>query len=72
VALEYTLKKPDEEDESGIRRPRFLKRTEGRLKVESITDKHGQNKPPGALTARLQTLRHDGGYWLDTGVLGDY
>ena len=71
VTLEYTLKEPEAEDESAFRRPRFLKRTEGLLKVQSITDKQGQNQPPGALTARLQTLRHDGGYWLDTGVLGD-
>ena len=69
VTLEYTLKEPETAEESGPKPQRLLKRTEGRLKVLDITDKQGGGRN-GALAARLQTLRHDDGYWLDTGVLG--
>ena len=71
VALEYILKAAEGEDESEIRRPRFLKRTEGLLKIDSIKDKAGNSMPDNNIIVRLQTLRHDAGYWLDTGVLGD-
>jgi len=71
LELKYTLEEPEEEDAGRLRPQRLVKRTEGRLSVESIVDKTGQPVPENRITARLQTLRHDGGYWLDTGVLGD-
>jgi hypothetical protein len=71
LEVQYTLTKPEEEEAGGPRPQGFLKRTEGRLSVLSIVDKAGQSVPENRITVRLQTLRHDGGYWLDTGVLGD-
>jgi len=71
VKLEYSLREFEEQDEAP-RRKKALRRTEGSLKVLSITDKFDQPLPNSTLAARLQTLRNDEGYWLDTGVLDEY
>ncbi|MDR1920553.1 MAG: virulence factor SrfB, partial [Candidatus Adiutrix sp.] len=70
VSIEYSLKEAGEPDEAP-RPPGRLRRAEGVLKVLSVVDKNGKGNalPPGKLTARLQTLRRDDGYWLDTGAL---
>jgi hypothetical protein len=41
------------------------------LNILSIADQFGNNLDANALNVRLQTLRHDDGYWLDTGFLDD-
>ena len=45
------------------------RRTEGRLEVGQVLDRFGEEVKGKPLRVRLQTLRHDEGYWLDTGVL---
>jgi hypothetical protein len=47
----------------------LLQRTEGTLKVSSVTDRRGGQVNKSDVTVRLQTLRSDSGYWLDTGAL---
>ncbi len=70
VKLEYALEKAEDEAEAGPRpAARQLRRTEGKLTINSIADKFGQTVNKSALNVRLQTLRNDDGYWLDTGVL---
>ncbi|MDR2142047.1 MAG: virulence factor SrfB [Deltaproteobacteria bacterium] len=68
VTIELTMAELDEESEQGRKSP-LIKRTEGALKVISVSDKDGQPLPPGTVVVRLQTLRDDRGYWLDTGAL---
>ncbi|MDR1871421.1 MAG: virulence factor SrfB [Deltaproteobacteria bacterium] len=68
VTVEFTM--AEREDEEEIRRPSpIIKRTEGTLKVISVSDRGGQGLAPGTVVIRLQTLRDDSGYWLDTGTL---
>ncbi|MDR1577326.1 MAG: virulence factor SrfB [Deltaproteobacteria bacterium] len=68
VTIELIMVEVDETAEYQ-RKSAFIKRTEGTLKVVSVTDKNGQGLPPGTVVVRLQTLRSDSGYWLDTGAL---
>ncbi|MDR1395655.1 MAG: virulence factor SrfB [Deltaproteobacteria bacterium] len=68
VGIEFTMAEQDE-DEAVSRKSTILKRTEGTLRIISVSDKNGQGLPPGTVVIRLQTLRDDTGYWLDTGAL---
>ncbi|MDR1086407.1 MAG: virulence factor SrfB [Deltaproteobacteria bacterium] len=68
VSLELTVPELEEEPEKSSRST-ILKRTEGIIRVTSVSDKNGQGLPPGTVVIRLQTLGDDSGYWLDTGVL---
>jgi hypothetical protein len=68
VTIELTMAEVEDEELNNRRGP-FIKRTEGSLRVVSIFDKNGQGLPPGTVVVRLQTLRNDSGYWLDTGAL---
>ena len=43
-------------------------RDEGLLSIENIEAKDGANARPQDLELRLQTMRSEEGYWLDTGV----
>jgi hypothetical protein len=58
-----------EEDEGRPKTSSMIKRTEGSLKVISVSDKTGQGLSFETVVFRLQTLRDDNGYWLDTGAL---
>jgi hypothetical protein len=61
-----------EEDDQAVKKPAMIKRTEGHLRVLSVVDKIGQSHPPNLIAIRLQTLRNDSGYWLDTGDLESF
>ena len=47
------------------------KRSEGEFSIVSITDEKGNSVNPRDLEIRLQTLKLDEGYWLDTGIVTD-
>ncbi|MDR2422993.1 MAG: virulence factor SrfB [Deltaproteobacteria bacterium] len=68
VSIEFTMAEQDEEEGRSKKSP-IIRRTEGTLKVASVTDKTGQSLAHGTVIIRLQTLRDDNGYWLDTGTL---
>jgi hypothetical protein len=70
VTLQFDMAEAEDPDERPRNQvSRNLTRTEGTLKVVQVTDKLGQDLAPGTVTVRLQTLRNDSGYWLDTGDL---
>ncbi|MDR3154128.1 MAG: virulence factor SrfB [Deltaproteobacteria bacterium] len=70
VSLQFDMAEAEDPDERPRHQvSRILTRTEGTLKVTQVTDKNGQDLPPGTVVVRLQTLRNDSGYWLDTGEL---
>jgi hypothetical protein len=70
VTLQFDMAEAeDPEDRPRHQATRILTRTEGTLKVTQVTDKAGQDLAPGTVVVRLQTLRNDSGYWLDTGDL---
>ncbi|MDR1486761.1 MAG: virulence factor SrfB [Deltaproteobacteria bacterium] len=71
VVLEFTMDESDDEEQME-KKPAMIKRTEGHLRVASITDKQGKGHPPSLMIVRLQTLRNDNGYWLDTGDLENF
>jgi hypothetical protein len=68
VAIELAVAEYDADADNPRKSP-ILKRTEGTLRVLSVTDKNDQGLTPGTVVIRLQTLRNDSGYWLDTGAL---
>jgi hypothetical protein len=39
------------------------------LEIKSIKDREGRTVPPARMRLRLQTISHQQGYWLDTGIL---
>ena len=47
------------------------KRSEGEFRIVSIEDCQERNVNPRDLEIRLQTLKLDEGYWLDTGIVTD-
>ncbi|MDR2613412.1 MAG: virulence factor SrfB [Deltaproteobacteria bacterium] len=70
VTLQFDMAEAeDPEDRPRHQVSRILTRTEGILNVDQVTDKSGQVLAPGTVVVRLQTLRNDSGYWLDTGDL---
>jgi len=69
VTLQYIMEPFEEPDEGQRRRLDRKRRTEGRLRVAQVEDSTGAAVNKKALQVRLQTLRHDDGYWLDTGLL---
>lgn len=69
LTLQYILEPFEEPDEGERRKLGRRRRTEGRLKVAVIEDRTGASVNREAIQIRLQTLRHDEGYWLDTGIL---
>jgi hypothetical protein len=46
-------------------------RSEGEFRIDSIVDNQGRSVDRRDLEIRLQTLRLDEGYWLDTGIVSD-
>ena len=46
-------------------------RSEGECSIADITDNQGNRVNPTDLEIRLQTLKLDEGYWLDTGIVID-
>ncbi|MDR2350275.1 MAG: virulence factor SrfB [Deltaproteobacteria bacterium] len=71
VTLRLAMKEADDPDETSrkTRQSKILTRTEGNLEVDQVSDKNDNQLAKGAVTVRLQTLRNDLGYWLDTGEL---
>jgi hypothetical protein len=70
VELQFDMKEaPDTMDWSKGGVNQLLRRTEGTLKVLSITNKSGKNVATDSIQVRLQTLSNPSGYWLDTGDL---
>ncbi len=69
LTLQYILEPYEEPDEGERRSLGRRRRTEGRLKVAAISDRTGASVSRDAILVRLQTLRHDNGYWLDTGIM---
>jgi hypothetical protein len=70
VTLQFDMAEAeDPDDRPRNQTARNLTRTEGSLKVIQVTDKLGNDLAPGTVVVRLQTLRNDSGYWLDTGDL---
>ncbi|MDR1040473.1 MAG: virulence factor SrfB [Deltaproteobacteria bacterium] len=70
VTLQFDMAEAeDPEDRPRNQAARTLIRTEGTLRVVQVTDKLNNDLPPGTVVVRLQTLRNDSGYWLDTGDL---
>jgi hypothetical protein len=71
LELDYVLNELEDESDTGPSQRQYIKRTEGELKINSVTNHFGKPLGNDTIVARLQTLRSDSGYWLDTGVLGD-
>lgn len=46
-------------------------RSEGEFHIDAIEDNQGRNVDRRDLEIRLQTLKLDEGYWLDTGIVTD-
>ncbi len=47
------------------------RRSEGEFSIDAITDSQGRSVDRRDLEIRLQTLKLDEGYWLDTGIVTD-
>ena len=47
------------------------RRSEGEFSIDAITDNQGRSVDRRDLEIRLQTLKLDEGYWLDTGIVTD-
>lgn len=47
------------------------RRSEGEFSIDAITDNQGRGVDRRDLEIRLQTLKLDEGYWLDTGIVSD-
>ncbi len=62
LPLEITLERPDLDDDA----PEEVKED---FKITEIEDADGGTLRPSDVTIRLQTLKVEAGYWLDTGVL---
>ncbi|MDR1035841.1 MAG: virulence factor SrfB [Deltaproteobacteria bacterium] len=69
VKLQFEMvEAEDPEERPRNQANRNLTRTEGTLRVVEVADKF-DNAAFGSVVVRLQTLRNDSGYWLDTGDL---
>ena len=62
LPLQITIERPDLDDEA----PEELKED---FRITEIEEADGTAKRPGDVSMRLQTLKVEAGYWLDTGVL---
>jgi hypothetical protein len=70
VTLQLSMSEAEDPDErTSSRKGSMLKRTEGNLRVLQVTDRNDNPLETGTIVVRLQTLRNDLGYWLDTGEL---
>ena len=47
------------------------RRSEGEFRIDSIVDYQDRSVDRRDLEIRLQTLKLDEGYWLDTGIVTD-
>ena len=64
LPLTVTLERADPDEGDEARKEDF--------KIVEIEDAEGDTKPPSVVSLRLQTLKSEAGYWLDTGILALY
>ena len=64
LPLTVTLERADPDEGDEARKEDF--------KIVEIEDAEGDTKPPSIVSLRLQTLKSEAGYWLDTGILALY
>ena len=70
--VEVSLSVADALDEEDIRSETDKdRRSEGEFRIDSIVDCQERSVDRRDLEIRLQTLKLDEGYWLDTGIVTD-
>lgn len=69
--VELRLRVEDVWDEGPRSEDDRERRSEGEFCIDAITDNQGRNVDRRDLEIRLQTLKLDEGYWLDTGIVTD-
>ena len=68
LKIELNYRYAQEEDEDMPRPDAERQRDEGEFEIVAIESKSGAPVPRSVIEMRLQTLKSDDGYWLDTGM----
>lgn len=68
LKIELNYRYAQEEDEDAPKPDAERQRDEGEFEIVAIESKSGAPVPRSVIEMRLQTLKSDDGYWLDTGM----